>query len=199
MGPKRVVTFLCILCALPAFSGCVELLAAGTMTGAAELFRYSRGNTACKTFTRPLPQVAEASEEALRRMQIPLQKKEDAERTIIIRAAAGKLLVELELEAVTPGTTRVSATAAKSRFSRDRATAEEIIAQVREALSEKNIPVSGAPPEAVAQKVKVYHVRPGDSPYRIARSHNMPLERFLTLNRLSPHSVIHPGQEVVVE
>lgn len=44
-----------------------------------------------------------------------------------------------------------------------------------------------------------YKVKSGDSPYSIARSHNMQLSRFLAINNLTPKSVIKPGQIVKVE
>ena len=44
-----------------------------------------------------------------------------------------------------------------------------------------------------------YTVQPGDSPYEIAKKHNMELERFLRLNRLAPRSRIFPGQQMRVE
>jgi membrane-bound lytic murein transglycosylase D len=44
-----------------------------------------------------------------------------------------------------------------------------------------------------------YRVRRGDSPYEIARSHNMKLERFLRINDLTPRSKIYPGQVLAVE
>ena len=46
---------------------------------------------------------------------------------------------------------------------------------------------------------KTYQVKRGDSPYEIARSHNMQLERFLRINALTPRSKIYPGQELAVE
>jgi membrane-bound lytic murein transglycosylase D len=46
---------------------------------------------------------------------------------------------------------------------------------------------------------KTYTVKRGDSPYHIAVLHNMPLERFLRINDLTPRSKIYPGQEVSVE
>ena len=46
---------------------------------------------------------------------------------------------------------------------------------------------------------KTYQVKRGDSPYRIAVLHNMPLERFLRLNDLTPRSKIYPGQQLTVE
>lgn len=46
---------------------------------------------------------------------------------------------------------------------------------------------------------KTYRVRRGDSPYEIARLHNMTLERFLRINNLTPRSKIYPGQQLAVE
>lgn len=46
---------------------------------------------------------------------------------------------------------------------------------------------------------KVYKVKTGDSPFRIAQSHNMSVERLLQLNRLSPRTKIYPGQQLFVE
>jgi membrane-bound lytic murein transglycosylase D len=43
-----------------------------------------------------------------------------------------------------------------------------------------------------------YEVQPGDSPFQIARRHNMDLGRFLTLNQLWPNDRIYPGQTVYV-
>jgi membrane-bound lytic murein transglycosylase D len=46
---------------------------------------------------------------------------------------------------------------------------------------------------------KTYRVKRGDSPYEIARLHNMTLERFLRINNLTPRSKIYPGQQLAVE
>jgi membrane-bound lytic murein transglycosylase D len=44
-----------------------------------------------------------------------------------------------------------------------------------------------------------YRVRRGDSPFAIAKRYGMPLKRFLSLNNLTAHSKIYPGQQVNVE
>jgi membrane-bound lytic murein transglycosylase D len=51
----------------------------------------------------------------------------------------------------------------------------------------------------IPANTKVYEVKPGDSPYQIAVSHDMKLERFLKLNRLKMKSRIFPGQVVLVD
>jgi membrane-bound lytic murein transglycosylase D len=54
------------------------------------------------------------------------------------------------------------------------------------------------PPPSV-DGLATYKVRAGDSPFKIAKRHNMPLDRFLSLNQLSPRSKIFPGQKVYIE
>ena len=48
-------------------------------------------------------------------------------------------------------------------------------------------------------KLNVYSVKHGDSPYTIATEHNMALQRLLTINRLTPRSKIYPGQKLYIE
>lgn len=55
---------------------------------------------------------------------------------------------------------------------------------------------------AVAQPAKgskTYYVQRGDSPYIIARQHNMSLNHFLKINHLTPRSTIYPGQSVKIK
>jgi len=44
-----------------------------------------------------------------------------------------------------------------------------------------------------------YYVQRGDSPYIIARKHNISLNHFLKINNLTPRSTIYPGQSVRIE
>ena len=44
-----------------------------------------------------------------------------------------------------------------------------------------------------------YYVQSGDSPYLIARKHNMSLNHFLRLNNLTSGSTIYPGQKVLTD
>ncbi len=48
-------------------------------------------------------------------------------------------------------------------------------------------------------KRKVYRVKNGDVPFDIAQRYNMPLEKFLRVNQLTPGSRIFPGQALYVE
>jgi len=46
---------------------------------------------------------------------------------------------------------------------------------------------------------KTYLVVRGDSPYTIAKKHNMSLEKLLRINNLTPRNMIYPGQNLFVE
>ena len=47
--------------------------------------------------------------------------------------------------------------------------------------------------------LNTYRVKSGDSPFLIAKRHNMELKRFLYLNQLWPKDTIYPGQTVYIE
>ena len=58
----------------------------------------------------------------------------------------------------------------------------------------------GITQEEVSQDgTKTYQVKRGDSPYQIAVAHSMKLERFLSINELTPRSKIYPGQTLLVD
>jgi membrane-bound lytic murein transglycosylase D len=59
-------------------------------------------------------------------------------------------------------------------------------------------PGKSQPPPAV-DGLATYEVRPGDSPFVIAKRHNMQLDRLLYLNRLYTGSKIYPGQKLYIE
>ncbi|MBN1102760.1 MAG: LysM peptidoglycan-binding domain-containing protein [Deltaproteobacteria bacterium] len=47
-------------------------------------------------------------------------------------------------------------------------------------------------------QTRTYRVKKGDSPYLVARRHQMDLSEFLSLNKLTPRSTIFPGQELLI-
>jgi membrane-bound lytic murein transglycosylase D len=56
-----------------------------------------------------------------------------------------------------------------------------------------------SPQTTPSKETATYQVKSGDSPFIIARRHNMSLNRLLTLNQLSKRSKIYPGQMLIVE
>jgi membrane-bound lytic murein transglycosylase D len=61
------------------------------------------------------------------------------------------------------------------------------------------IPETRSEPPVTGSAQNQYLVRRGDSPYKIASRHNMPLGHFLRINGLTPRSKIYPGQVLLVE
>ena len=83
-----------------------------------------------KTFAAPQAQVKRATMGALGRMQIKVVDSKRDKSTETIRAKAGDRDIEVELEALTPNTTRMTVTAKKDGgILRDGATATEVILQ----------------------------------------------------------------------
>jgi len=116
-----------------ALSGCepvsMTLFGVGTATGVG----YTLNGYAYKTFTAPVSGVRNATQKALRHMDIKIEDREvtDKGETIIARAADWK--IEIFLEPISRKTTRMRSVARKDLLV-DRATAAEIIAQTEMAL-----------------------------------------------------------------
>ena len=64
---------------------------------------------------------------------------------------------------------------------------------------QKLVIFQGKKTHKVVEDLETYKVKSGDSPFLIAKRHNMALNRFLSLNQLWPSSKIYPGQTVFVE
>ncbi len=58
---------------------------------------------------------------------------------------------------------------------------------------------SGSELAAPGKNASTYKVKSGDSPFLIAKKHNMSLNRLLALNHLNKRSKIYPGQQLIVE
>ncbi|HXS53560.1 MAG TPA: DUF3568 family protein [Usitatibacter sp.] len=110
--------------------GCVPVALTALGVGMATGVSHELGGMVYKTFTAPQAQVKQASFGALHRMQIKVVKARHDGSTETITAKAADREIEIELEALTPATTRMMVTATKDGgVLRDSATATEIILQ----------------------------------------------------------------------
>ena len=105
---------------------------AGVSTGTA--VSYTLDGIAYRTFTASLPKVERATRTALGRMGIPPSTTSNTEQGKAIYAKTQDREIEIELEVVSSGTTRIRTVAKQGFFFRDRATAAEIIMQTEKAL-----------------------------------------------------------------
>ena len=111
-------------------NGCAAVgltaLGVGMSTGVG----HTLGGMVYKTFTAPQTQVRKATHTALNKMQVKIVKSERKGSTETIVAKAGDRDIDIELEALTPNTTRMKVTASQQAgVLRDGATATEVILQ----------------------------------------------------------------------
>lgn len=107
-------------------------VAAGTATGTS--VGYTLDGIAYRTFTASLPQVETATRTALDRMGIKVDSTANTDQGRAIRATSNDREIEIELEKVSPKTTRIRTVAKQGIFFKDRATAGEIIFQTEKVL-----------------------------------------------------------------
>lgn len=96
---------------------------------------HQLGGIVYKTFTEPQARVKNATLAALKRMQIKVDSIEKIDNGEAIKAKAADRNIDIELEALTPTTTRIRAVARKEGgILVDSATAVEIIGQTERML-----------------------------------------------------------------
>lgn len=120
-----------------ALSGCaavgVALLGAGATAGAA----HHMGGVNFRTFTEPFVKVERAALAALQRMGITIESTEKVDdNTTLIRASTPARSIEVQLELLTPQTTRMKSVAYHAGgLLVDGATGSEIISQTEFSLT----------------------------------------------------------------
>lgn len=135
---KRNITFPMLLAIVQLFYGCVPVALTAGGVGGGIAASHQMGGLVYRTFTEPLPKVRSATLTAFKRMAIKPEKNEKIELGERILARAGDRNVEVELEALTPNTTRMRATVRRSGgMVVDSATAVEIITQTEQAINQK--------------------------------------------------------------
>jgi hypothetical protein len=126
------LVLLMALCA----SGCAGVALTAVGVGGGVAASHHLGGMAYRTFTEPLPRVRTAVFDGMKRMAIKPHTTEKIELGERIIARAGDRTIEVELEALTPNTTRIRAIAKKDGgILVDSATAIEIINQTERSFA----------------------------------------------------------------
>jgi uncharacterized protein DUF3568 len=111
-------------------SGCVPVAVTAAGVGMGTGVSHTLGGIVYKTFAAPQPKVQRATVAVLRKMQIKVTETKRDENKELITARAADRDIDIEIEALTPNTTRITVVAKKDGgFIRDSATATEIILQ----------------------------------------------------------------------
>jgi len=136
----KTKTFVACAAFALASAGCVPVAVTAVGVGMATGIGHTLGGMVYKTFTTPQANVKRATLGALNRMQIQVvdSKKKGSIETIKGKAADRE--IEIELEALTPNTTRMMVVAKKDDgILRDSATATEIILQTEKFVDSKEV------------------------------------------------------------
>ena len=128
-GLSRIVTGSFLLGAV--MPGCVP---ASQPVRTVTAVTYADG-AAYRTFTEPLPKVASAALKAFDSMGIKARGDERSDRWETIRGEAAYVQIQVQLEALSARSTRMQVVAREGMFSKDQATATEIILQTENALN----------------------------------------------------------------
>ena len=115
-------------------TGCTPLTLTAFGIGAGAGVNHTMNGYSYRTFSEPLPKVKRATLVALNRMSIKVESTGKIENGETIIGKTAERSIELELEVVSPKTTRLRSVARKSFFVMDSATAEEVIAQMQRVL-----------------------------------------------------------------
>jgi hypothetical protein len=131
-------TVIGVLCASAFFlNGCVAVGLTALGVGMATGVSHTLSGMVYKTFTTPQAQVKRATLGALHRMQVKVVEAKRDGSTERLKAKAGDRDIEIELEALTPATTRMVVTAKKDGgILRDGATATEVILQTEKIVGQ---------------------------------------------------------------
>ncbi len=114
-------------------SGCETIAVTALGIGASTGVSHTLTGISYRTFTEPMPRVKGASLKALQRMQIKVASTDKIEHGTSITAKTADRDISIELEAISPNTTRIRVRASSGLFS-DSATATEIIMQTERYL-----------------------------------------------------------------
>jgi hypothetical protein len=118
-----------------AVGGCAAIALTTAAVGGGIAANHQLGGIVYRTFTAPLPRVRSAAIVALKRMGIKPDGSEKIEYGERLLAKAGDRNIEIELEALTPNTTRMRVVAKKDGgMIVDSSTALEIITQTEKSI-----------------------------------------------------------------
>ena len=132
VSPPMKLTPILLLLTL---SACSPLAMTVASIGGGAAAQHQIGGYAHRTFSEPLPKVRGATLVALKRMSMKPGAAEKLDQGERILAKAGDRNIEIEIEVLTPTTTRLTAVAKREgSFFVDAATATEVVAQVEKAI-----------------------------------------------------------------
>ncbi len=117
-------------------SACVPVITTAAGVGGSAAITHSLNSMTYRTFTAPAVKVRVATINALDRMKIKVisDSMQSNSNIRLVTAKTNERMIEIQIEPISPNTTRMSVTAKSSVFFYDSATAEEILLQTKKSL-----------------------------------------------------------------
>lgn len=119
----------------------LTLLGVGAGVSGGTGVSYTLDSIAYKSFTATLAEVRQGTTTALKRMGLPVENVNETSTGVDIQAKGSNeenpLDIEIELDRLSPLTTRMRVVAKRGTFMKDRATATEIILQTVKVMDER--------------------------------------------------------------
>ncbi len=130
---------LLVLVGLPL--GCAEVIVPGALIGGGEYYHYTTDNIAKETLMGDVRDVTAAARSALKQMDVRMHSVTPYTDETIISASTGELDIIIKIVPVTASTTRVMVDAREDHIiKKDKATADEILSQIRLTLARMDSP-----------------------------------------------------------
>ena len=125
-----------ILTSTATLSGCVAAATSAAGMGGSAAITHTMNGITYRTFTAPQAKVRVATIRALERMQIKLvsDSMQDKSNIRFVTAKTSERKIEIQLEPLSPNTTRMRVIAKSGGIFYDASTAEEIIQQTKISL-----------------------------------------------------------------
>jgi len=142
---KRVLTGIGLIGCIWIIAGCVEVMIPGTIAGGGEYYRYTTDSVAKRTFVNNVRQVTAAVRKVLKTMDIQYHSTSHEDSETEMKAATDELDISILLTPLTATTTRVYVDAVKDGVFKDKATAAEIIEQIKLELQLSSAPDNAFP------------------------------------------------------
>ena len=127
--------------------GCAEVVVPGAMAGGGEYYRYTTSNIAKETLIGDVRDVTAATRSALKKMGIRLHSVTPYTDETVMFASTPELDITINIIPISASTTQVIVDAREDHIiKKDKATADEILSQIRVALARND-----SPPEAFSK------------------------------------------------
>ena len=117
-------------------TGCAEVLVSGSIAGGGEYYHYTTSNVAKETLMGDVRDVTAATRSALKKMDIRLHSVTPYTDETVMFASTPELDITINIVPISASTTQVIVDAREDHIiKKDKATADEILSQIRIALA----------------------------------------------------------------